>query len=198
MKSSIHSSSNSTASKCKLLAATCSSLLLGGLTIAAPAFAQLNPRPSIFNEPPYNRTRPIATPPATTSPATTPPITTSPTTTPAPSSTEEPEQIPEVTIAPTNGVVSVTLNNQTAAPIRYQVIGDTEPRTLAGRSQILLQSLRLPMTLTFRREDGGLLQPVLLPGSAEGTLDLNLSEATDLSVDRLTLVVDQAGQAFLR
>lgn len=193
MKFSIYSSSNSTAPKYKLLATTCSSFLLGGLAIAQPAFAQVNLRPSIFNEPPYNRTRPIATPPVTTSPATTPP-----TTTPAPSLTEEPEQIPEVTIAPANGAVSVTLNNQTAAPIRYQVIGDTEPRTLAGRSQVSLQSLRLPMTLTFRREDGGLLQPVLLPGSAEGTLDLNLSEATDLSVDRLTLVVDQAGQAFLR
>lgn len=113
--------------------------------------------------------------------------------------------LPEQQVAPTgiqvqpiNGRVTVRLVNETYAPITYQAIGDTSPRTLAGRTSITLRNLRAPSTLTFDREDFGLLrvQPRVV-STDPGVLEVRLSETTNLAVDRTALRVEANGAVSL-
>jgi hypothetical protein len=101
-------------------------------------------------------------------------------------------------VQPIAGRVTVTLINQTYVPITYQAIRDTSPRTLAGRSTITLRSLRAPATLTFDREDAGLLKVQPQVSSVTSSeVQVTLSETTDLSIDRLALRVEQNGAISL-
>jgi hypothetical protein len=149
--------------------------------MATPAIvAQVNPNPSIFNEPPFNRT------PRSPQPAA-----------PAPTTESEP-LTPDVTMTPVNGKVNIHFVNQTGAEINYQVIGETQFRKLAGRSEMTLRDLPLPTTFTFRRQDDGLLQVTLQPDTpAPGTLTMLVRETTDFSIDRTSLYVDKNGGVFL-
>jgi hypothetical protein len=182
----------------------------------------LNPRPSIFNEAPYNRTQtPISpspdipvtpTTPGTTPPspcppaspsATTPPILpgTTPSPTPAPGSVIQPplpeqQQAPIARVMPIQGRVNIRLNNTTNAVVFYQVVGDTEQRSLAGNSQVTLQNLSAPITLTFSRQDRGLLRPTLSEASM-GLLEVTLDATTDLAEDRTTIRVQQDGAVLV-
>ncbi len=100
-------------------------------------------------------------------------------------------------VTSTNGRVSVKLVNQTNAPISYQAIGDTAPRTLQGKSNVTLQGLRIPATVTFHREDGGLLMVTPQSFSQQGSLQLTLQETTDLGMDRSALRIEQNGSVYL-
>lgn len=143
--------------------------------------AQLNPNPSIFNEPPFNRVP--RTPPSSTTP---PPDSTSP------------ELPPNTTMTPVNGQVNIRFVNQTGAAINYQVIEKTELRTLAGRSEITLQDLTVPTTLTFRRQDSGFLLVTLEPNTpTAGTLTMTVQETPDFAADRTSVYIDQSGGVFL-
>jgi hypothetical protein len=151
----------------------------------AAIVAQLNPRPDIFNEPPYNRaprTAPAAPPAVIPSPGVSPQL--------------EPEPTPDAVVVVASGKVSIRLVNQTGAVVNYQAIGDTQARTLAGQTEVTLKDLSVPVTLTFRRQDSGLLQVALQPNSI-GTLDVILNATENLGIDRTTLTVDQTGSAFL-
>jgi hypothetical protein len=142
---------------------------------------------------------PAPLPGSTTEPATPTP------TSPVPDSTTEPatpplpetQQVPSTTIQPLNGRVNIQLNNETAAAVNYQVIGDTNQRSLAGKSAATLQDLKVPTTLTFKRQDGGLLQVTTTPASEQGTLEVTLRETTDLGTDKSTLRVQEQGGVYL-
>lgn len=177
----------------------------------APASPLLNPRPSIFNEAPYNRTQsPVSPQPATpsvspTTPGTTPPSPCPPITPTTPSPTPGtgviqpplPEQQPAVArVMPVDGRVNVRLTNTTNAVVFYQVIGDTEQRSLAGKSEVTLQNLSAPVSLTFSRQDRGLLRPTLNSPSM-GVLEVTLDATTDLAEDRTTIRVQQDGAVLL-
>jgi hypothetical protein len=115
-------------------------------------------------------------------------------------STPFPEQqfIPRAKIVLTGDRVTVMLKNNTYATISYQVIGDTQPRTLAGRSSVLLQKLRTPVTLTLDRQDAGLLK--VTPNAvsnAKESLEVTLDTTTDLSADATTLRIENTGSIFL-
>lgn len=107
-----------------------------------------------------------------------------------------PQQRAIALVAPVNGRVSVRLVNNTAANITYQAIGDTAPRMLAGKSEVTLQGLRTPATVTFNRQDGGLLM-VTPQSSQEGILQLSLRETTDLAIDKGALRIEQNGSVYL-
>lgn len=142
----------------------------------------IKPKPGIFNEAPYNRSRTAPQAPKTT-PVVQPPL-------------PEEQQPPSATITPIQGKVNVRLVNKTGANITYQVIGDTNARSLQGKSDIKLTGLSVPVTVTFRRDDGGLLS--VTPISPEpGMLEVTLSETTDLSIDRTTMRIYQTGAVFL-
>lgn len=100
-------------------------------------------------------------------------------------------------VTPTDGRVTVKLVNQTNAPISYQAVGDTAPRTLQGKSNVTLQGLRIPATVTFHREDGGLLMVTPQGSSQQGSLQLTLRETTDLGMDRSALRIEQNGSVYL-
>ncbi|MBW4686312.1 MAG: hypothetical protein KME40_14725 [Komarekiella atlantica HA4396-MV6] len=118
-----------------------------------------------------------------------------PTTTQPPA--PEQQQAPSTTIALANGRVNVRLINDTAANVTYEVIGDTAPRSLEGKSDVMLQGLNAPVTVTFQREDGGLLRATPQPSSEPGMLELRLNEATDVGKDRGTMRIQQNGAVLL-
>lgn len=139
------------------------------------------PKPGIFNEAPYNRSRTAPQAPKTT-PVIQPPL-------------PEEQQPPSTTITPIQGKVNVRLVNKTGANITYQVIGDTNARKLQGKSDVKLTGLLAPVTVTFRRDDGGLLS--VTPQSPElGMLEVTLTETTDLSIDRTTMRIYQTGAVY--
>jgi hypothetical protein len=132
--------------------------------------AQTNPSPSILNEAPYNR-------------SVTPPL-------------PEQQQPPNATVIPAQGKVSIKLVNATGSNISYEVIGDTDRRSLQGKSNVLLSDLSVPITVTFKRQDGGLLS--VMPQSPQpGILEAVLTETTDLGADKNTLNIQPSGAVFL-
>ncbi|MDZ8068361.1 MAG: hypothetical protein RMY64_22490 [Nostoc sp. DedQUE08] len=215
--------------------------LCGGLLISLPAIPQalaqestvkVNPSPSIFSEPPYNRsqapgspesgvTPPRPVPPAEgqvspvpprpippaegqVSPVPPRPIPGDRTQQPSPPAVSndqqplvEPRQTPSATIALTNGMVNIRLVNNTAAKITFQVIGDTAPRSLEGKSDVTLQALKAPVTVTFERQDGG--QLIVTPqGSSEpGSLEVTFKEATNATQGRSAMRIERNGSVFL-
>jgi hypothetical protein len=103
---------------------------------------------------------------------------------------------PDSAMTPVNGKVTIRFVNETGAAIEYQVVGDTEYRTLAGNTAMNLKDLPVPVTLTFRRQDAGLLQVRFQADSPSGTIVVNVSATTDFALDRTTLYIDQAGRIF--
>ncbi|MGV0103808.1 AMIN domain-containing protein [Nostoc sp. DSM 114167] len=222
--------------------------LCGGLLISLPAIPQVlaqnspvkvNPSPSIFSEPPYNRsqapgspesgvTPPRPVPPTEGQVSPVPPRPVPPaegqvspvppqpgarpsrpipgdrTQQPSPPTVSndqqpqvEPRQAPNATIALTNGMVNIKLVNNTAARITFQVIGDTAPRSLEGKSDVTLQALKAPVTVTFERQDGG--QLIVTPqGSSEpGSLEVTFKEATNATQGRSAMRIERNGSVFL-
>jgi hypothetical protein len=100
-------------------------------------------------------------------------------------------------VMPMSGKVGVRLVNQTAAPISYQVIGDTGTRTLQGKSEVMLQGLNTPVTVTFYRQDKGLLMVTPQGSSQEGMLQLSFKETTDVNMDKSAMRIDKNGAVFL-
>ena len=141
--------------------------------------------------------------PATTGPATAQPATTQPNATPAaPQTTPQtmaPARfpLPSARVEPSEGVVTIKLVNTTNAVISYQVVGDTQPRTLGEQSEIQLKGLKTPVTITYQREDGGLLMVRPQATATPGFLQVSFSATTDLSVDTKSMNVQAEGGVFL-
>lgn len=172
----------------------------------------LNPRPSIFNEPPYNRSQQTPTdsnaaptiepiPEGVTPIAPGNELPSTPTTTPEPGSTLQPplpeeQQAPSAVVTPVDGKINIKLINATKAAVNYQVIGDTNQRTLTGDSDVTLQDITTPVTVTLVREDGGLLKVSPLAASA-GLLEVTLDVTTSLDESDSTMRVQQSGIVLL-
>lgn len=109
----------------------------------------------------------------------------------------QPRQASSATIALTNGRVNVRLVNDTAANVTFQVIGDTAPRSLQGKSDVTLQGLRAPVTVTFEREDGGQLIVTPQASSEPGSLEVTFNEATNAAQGRSAMRIERNGSVFL-
>lgn len=138
-----------------------------------------NPNPSIFSEPPYNRSRAPVSPQPGAKPVL------------------EPQQTPIATITLNDGKVNIKLINDTATNVTFQVIGDTAQRSLQGKSDLILQGLTAPVTVTFQREDGGQLIVTPQPSSEPGSLEVSFKEATDAAQARSALRIEPDGSVFL-
>jgi hypothetical protein len=103
---------------------------------------------------------------------------------------------PDSAMTPVNGKVSIRFVNGTGADIEYQVVGDTEYRTLAGNAEMTLKDLPVAATLTFRRKDSGLLRVQFRADDPTGTIVVNVGATTDFALDRTTLYIDQQGKIF--
>lgn len=106
-------------------------------------------------------------------------------------------QTPYTAVTPVNSRVNIRFINETGAAIDYQVIGDTQYRSLPGRSEMTLENLRVPTTFTFRRADNGFLKVTFLPNSPKGTITVKVNETPDFASDRTSIYVDQFGSVFL-
>jgi len=103
---------------------------------------------------------------------------------------------PDSAMTPVNGKVSIQFINETGADIEYQVVGDTEYRTLAGDGEMILKDLPVATSLTFRRKDSGLLRVQFRADDPTGTIVVRVSATTDFALDRTTLYIDQQGMIF--
>ncbi|MEG3860586.1 hypothetical protein [Microcoleus sp. herbarium12] len=109
----------------------------------------------------------------------------------------EPERVPDGKMVPVNGKANVRLTNKTNDRLFYQVVGQTNRRTLAENSTVALQALTLPASVLFRRQDGALLKVNLKP-VGEGTVEVRLDETNDLGLDKKSLSIRNDGALFLR
>ncbi|MGL5508867.1 MAG: hypothetical protein ACRDB1_04565, partial [Microcoleaceae cyanobacterium] len=91
---------------------------------------------------------------------------------------------PVAVITPINGLVNVVLDNRTLTNITYEIIGDTNSRSLPGRSNVPLRNLRTPVNISFRRDDGGFLLVRVQMEPGGNTLILTLTETADFPTDR--------------
>ena len=111
--------------------------------------------------------------------------------------TNEPERVPDGKMVPVNGKANVRLTNKTNDRLFYQVVGQTNRRSLAENSTVALQALTLPASIVFRRQDGALLKVSLKP-VGEGTVEVTLDETTDLDLDKRSLSIRNDGALFFR
>lgn len=108
----------------------------------------------------------------------------------------EDQQPPSATVMPMDGKINIKLMNATNAVVTYQVIGDTEPRFLKGDSDVTLQNLETPVTVTFEREDKGFVK-VSPQATSEGLLQVTLDEAMNVDEGKGTMNVQEDGQVFV-
>jgi hypothetical protein len=155
-----------------LVGGICGSLLIGICGMPLAGVAQMRPIPTRVNQPP-------SVPAENTQPL------------------PEQQQYPAANIAPVNGQIAIKLMNKSNAPVTYQVIGDTRPRTLPGKSEQTLISLDAPVTVTFERPDGGLLQIQPVVTSESGVLEVALNETSNLDIDKNSLRIEKTGMVFL-
>jgi hypothetical protein len=174
---------------------------------ADPANISSTVNPSIFSEPSYNRSQPpVAPQPGVRLPRPVPPAVgqvspVPPQPVPGEQTQQpsllEPRQTPIATIALNNGTVNVKLMNYTAANVTFQVIGDTAPRSLQGKSDVTLQGLKAPVTVTFEREDGGQLIVTPQASLEPGSLEVTFKEATNAAQGRSAMRIERNGSVFL-
>lgn len=163
--------------------------------------APLNSKPGISNQPPHNRTQ--GKTPTNLNAAPTPntqPLPSKPPLQPVPATEVQPplpeeRQSPSAIVTPVDGKLNIKLINATKAVITYQVIGDTDQRTLAGDSNATLRNLKMPVTLTFDRKDRGLLQ--VNTQATQGFLEVTLDETTNLEEDKETVRIEADGKVFI-
>ncbi len=169
--------------------------------IATAVPSALNPCPKIYYEEPHNSVRmvPSGCPPNAATrlrnEQSQPPLL-APATTQLPPLSPRTEQPAIATVTLQAGQANVHLINNTNASITYQVIGDTQQRTLVGGTDVMLQSLITPVTMTFLRPDGGLVSVVPIASADRGVLVLRLNAATGLSDSQGTVRIQRTGQVL--
>ncbi len=121
-----------------------------------------------------------------------------PTTPEHPTTQEQPAQfpLPSGRVSPVNGIVTLRLINQTNAVINYQVVGGTRQRLLGEQSHTELVGFPLPLTLTYQRQDGGLLL-VFTKSTAPGVLEVRFQGTNNFDLDTKSLNIPNTGSVFL-
>jgi hypothetical protein len=92
--------------------------------------------------------------------------------------------------------VNVQLKNTTNTQITYQVIGHTPQRNLVAKTDIVLQDVPTPVTITFLRPDSGFVRVTMAKNSGSGALVLTLAEATGLSNSQTSVRIQSNGNVL--
>ncbi len=105
-------------------------------------------------------------------------------------------QMPVAYVLPGNAPVAVEIINRTNTSITYEAIGETRDRTLVGGEEAMLMDLQIPLTVTFERPDGGLIQarPEII---APGEIRIYLDEAKSLDSDISNMRIEPNGNMYL-
>ena len=112
---------------------------------------------------------------------------------------------PLMTVPVAQTGVTIRIVNQTADAITYEALGDTQPRALMATSDVTLQGLNVPATLTFFYEDipkdrqagTGLIQATLTMDDDSGILNMIIQPTNDLDADVSNLTVETNGSVFM-
>lgn len=167
------------AQQLSFLATICGGTFLALSAIPFTAKAQVNPCPSVYYEEPYNST--LASPQGCSANAASQmaPQAARPLTQPEMQQAQVPSRGNDVIarVQPTDGTVSVRLVNSTNADITYEAVGHTQPRTLIGGADIVLENLPAPVTLTMLRQDNGLIDITPVRNAETGVLEVSLRES---------------------
>jgi len=117
------------------------------------------------------------------------------------------QDLPEPTTAIelADDLITVRLVNQAQDAVEYQIVGDTELRTILGDSEVTLRSLRVPVSLTFHyrsiprsfSEQTGLLEVELTQDPATGDLDIIMMPTQDPALDSSTIEIDVNGDVYV-
>ena len=178
--------------KISLLAATC-----GGLLVSLATLSQAGGPPPQQGKP---VSQPAATPPANEEPVSEPTPAASPSPRGMPSTTTDAPSrfpLPSARVTPAEGMIVIKLVNTTNAVINYQIVGVTPQRTLGEQSEIVLKSIQVPITLTYQRPDGGLLQVRPQATAMPGMLQVSFGATTDLATDTKSLEIQEDGKVIL-
>jgi len=178
--------------KISLLAATC-----GGLLVSLATLSQAGGPPPQKGKP---VSQPAETPATTEEPVSQPTPAASPGLSGMPSTpTNAPPRfpMPSARVTPAEGMIVIKLVNSTNAVINYQIVGVTQPRTLGEQSEILLQALKVPITLTYQRPDGGLLLVRPQATAMPGMLQVSFGATTELTADTKSLEIQEDGKVIL-
>ena len=160
-----------------------------------------NPCPGIYYKEPFNRVyaSPEGCPPNEAAERRTNTAITTPATTPGSAVTPPlPEERSDAVavVQPMDGQVSIMLKNNTNAVMTYEVVGQTGRRFLDGRTEVSLQNIPLPATITVVRQDEGLVK--IAPMSPEsGMLEIMLDEDTAFNDTQGVLRIQEDGQVFI-
>lgn len=136
--------------------------------IGLPALAQVNPNPSIFNEPPYNRARGAQAAPSTATPAV-PEAPATPATSETPATPEAPATSEAPPTAPTEAASGTTITEVAAANDSFKILtaalqaaGLTD--TLSGEGPFTVFA---PTDAAFAKLPAGTLEALLKPENKE-------------------------------
>ena len=174
--------------KTSLLAATC-----GGLLVSFATLSQAG-------GPPPQQGKPVSQPAETEEPASQPTPAASPGFSGMPSTPTDATPrfpMPSARVTPAEGMIVIKLVNTTNAVINYQIVGVTQQRTLGEQSEIVLKSIQVPITLTYQRPDGGLLQVRPQATAMPGMLQVSFGATTDLATDTKSLEIQEDGKVIL-
>ena len=174
--------------KISLLAATC-----GGLLVSFATLSQAG-------GPPPQQGKPVSQPAETEEPASQPTPAASPGLSGMPSTPTDATPrfpMPSARVTPAEGMIVIKLVNTTNAVINYQIVGVTQQRTLGEQSEIVLKSIQVPITLTYQRPDGGLLQVRPQATAMPGMLQVSFGATTDLATDTKSLEIQEDGKVIL-
>jgi len=97
---------------------------------------------------------------------------------------------------PLDQQVMVKLTNQTDAAVTYEVIGQTDRRTLMGGESVMLRGLPLPSTLSAVRQDNGMLDFKAMSSEA-GMLEVMLSLDTEMDNNQGVVRIQEDGDVFI-
>ena len=100
-------------------------------------------------------------------------------------------------LTPVGATTDVVLVNTGGADISFQVIGQTNIRTLAAGEEISLLALSIPTDITLYRTDGGFVRAQVGVEEGENTVRLELSGTASFSDDTSSVVILETGGIYL-
>lgn len=99
-------------------------------------------------------------------------------------------------VSPVDSQLAISLMNDTGATITYEVVGDTQRRTLMMGESAMLQGIPLPATITVVRPDNGLLD-ISASSSEVGMLEISLMPEASLDNTQGVIRIREDGQVFV-
>lgn len=99
-------------------------------------------------------------------------------------------------VSPVDSQLAISLMNDTGTTVTYEVIGDTQRRTLMMGESAMLQGIALPTTITVVRPDNGLLD-ISASSSEAGMLEISLMPEASLDDTQGVIRIQEDGQVFV-